>query len=135
MITVLQCVKCNAIVGDTDVPILASQEDIEVKHAVAASSSRNNRIKCETCGEFLGTEDSEGKFFYQVKAVRRYTVQSALNSAGTDTDSQPSKKKRRPGEEEFVSLKQFEKFKQAYMLEMLDVKETIMSLYERLDGR
>jgi hypothetical protein len=136
MISVFQCSKCKSILGDTDLPALASHEGVyEVKHPDNVEVSRG-RVKCKICGEHLGTEDSSGKMYFLYKLVNRYTVKSSIPT--TDNNTIGNKKKRKPTSDDtddFVSVQQFEELKAQFQKEMGDVKEAILSLFDKLDGR
>ena len=135
MITVFQCDKCKTIVGDTNVPVLAAEDSIEVTHAVGVLRTRNQRLRCEACDEVIGTEDEEGKYFYNVKAVRRYPVQSTNVPLEPESQGGSKKRIRQDSDEAYVPLKAFEKFRQEYLKDVAEIKEALLKMYDINDLR
>lgn len=127
-IFVYQCAECKQIVGDTEAEE-AGDAGIEMTH-VANFEATRGRIRCQECKEPLGSEDAQGRVFYMPDKVVRYVVQSAKPPAQAPP-AQPSKRSKR--DEENVSWQEFQDFKLAHDRDMVDCKETIMVLFEKLE--
>ncbi|KAH9249882.1 hypothetical protein BASA81_012373 [Batrachochytrium salamandrivorans] len=126
-IFVYQCAECKQIVGDTEVEE-AGDAGIEMTH-VANFETTRGRIRCQECKEPLGSEDSQGRIFYMPDKVTKYVVQSAkLIQVPVQSSTKRSKR-----DDDTMTWQEFQDFKLAHDRDMVDCKETIMVLFEKIE--